>query len=320
MSNIRVGVVRGGPSSEYAISLKTGESVLKNINREKYAPVDILLSTHGEWYMNGVRTDLPSIAHHVDVIWNALHGAFGEDGKVQQLFETFGIPYTGSEVLGSALGMHKVLAKERFREAGLRTPKGIVATGTNDTENVLFELVQNMPLPVIVKPVSGGSSVATKLVRSFDELRDAIVDAGQYGEVLIEEYVEGREATVCVIDGTQAEEYIVLHPVEIIPPGANEFFDYEAKYSGESQEICPGRFTPEEEAELRGLATKAHRAIGAIHYSRTDFILSPKGMYVLEINTLPGLTEGSLLPKALRAGEVTLPEFFDHVIGLALAE
>lgn len=339
MSKIRVGVVRGGPSSEYAISLQTGESVLKNLDAGKYAPVDILLTTHGDWYMKGVRTDLPSIAQHVDVIWNALHGTFGEDGKVQQLFEAFGIPYTGSDVLASALGMHKGLAKERFKEAGLRTPEGIIVSAEDNLEDIFVGLAQKMHPPVIVKPISGGSSVATKLVRSFGDLRGAIAEASRYGDVLIEEYIEGREATVCVVDGSEGDACLVFHPVEIIPPESNAFFDYESKYSGGTKEICPGRFTPEVEVELRNLAIKAHQAIGARHYSRTDFILSPKGIYALEIstspklddksseeiyaleiNTLPGLTEESLLPKALRAGGVELPEFLDHVIGLALAE
>lgn len=319
MSKIRVGVVRGGPSSEYAVSLQTGENVLRHLDAEKYIPVDILLTKRGEWYMKGVRTDLATIAQHVDVVWNALHGTFGEDGKAQQLFEQFGIPYTGSDVLGSALGMHKGLAKERFSEAGLLTPRGMVLSPEGSIEDVLIALVRDQRLPVIVKPLSGGSSVATKLVRNLSDLRGAIEDARQYGDVLIEEYIEGKEATVCVIDGSGEGEQVVLHPIEIVPPSANSFFDYDSKYSGASQEICPGRFTPEEMRVLRESARTAHRAIGARHYSRSDFILSPTGVYILEINTLPGLTAESLLPKALRAGNAEVGEFLDHVIGLALA-
>jgi D-alanine--D-alanine ligase len=320
MSKIRVGVVRGGPSSEYAISLKTGENILRHLDTEKYLPVDILLTKRGEWYAKGLRTDLASIAQHVDVVWNALHGTFGEDGKAQQLFEQFSIPYTGSDVLGSAVGMHKGLAKERFEKAGLLTPRGMVLTPQDPIEDFLVALLREQRLPVIVKPLSGGSSVATKLVRNLSDLRGAIEDAQQYGDVLIEEYIEGREATVCVIDGSGEGEHVVLSPIEIVPPSANPFFDYDSKYSGASQEICPGRFTPEQTEVLRELAEKAHRAIGARHYSRSDFILSPKGVYILEINTLPGLTAESLLPKALRASGAELSEFLDHIIGLTLAE
>jgi D-alanine-D-alanine ligase len=320
MSKIRVGVVRGGPSSEYQISLKTGENVLKNLDAGKYAPIDILLTKRGEWYMKGLRTDLDSIKGNVDVVWNALHGTFGEDGKVQQLFESFGIPYTGSDVLASALGMHKGLAKERFKEAGMLVSEGIVVTNGDSFDDVMFALTENPHLrpPVIVKPISGGSSVATRIVHDISELEGAIREASRYGDILIEEYIEGTEATVFVVDARTRGEHLVFHPIEIVPPVQNDFFDYDAKYSGESQEICPGRFTSDVHKELRELALKAHRAIGARHYSRSDFIVSPKGIVILEINTLPGLSPESLSPKALDAGGVGLPEFFDHVIGLAL--
>ena len=320
MSHIRVGVVRGGPSSEYAVSLKTGESVLRHLDRTKYAPVDILLSPRGEWYMNGVRTDLATIAHHVDVVWNALHGTFGEDGKVQQLFESFDIPYTGSGIIASAVGMHKGLAKERFREAGLLTPGGMVIDVDDVFEEVVVQLARDGRLPVIVKPVSGGSSVATKIARTPEDLLSAMNSASKYGDILVEEYIEGKEATCCVIDTGTNGEHMVLYPIEIVPSASKEFFDYDAKYSGESEEICPGRFTIAAFSELRELAARAHKAVGARHYSRSDFIVTPEGIYILETNTLPGLTEESLLPKALNAGGVSLPEFLDHVLDLTLAE
>lgn len=320
MQKIRVGVVRGGPSSEYAISLQTGDSVLRNLDTEKYFPVDILLTAHGEWYMRGTQIDLEAIVGHVDVIWNALHGTFGEDGKVQQLFESFAIPYTGSDVLASALGMHKGLAKERFRQVGLATPEGIVVTNADNFDDVLSLLAKNPRLrpPVIVKPVAGGSSIATSIARNIPELKEAVIQASRYGDVLIEEYVEGSEATVGVVDGSTPGEYFALFPVEIVPPATNPFYDYDAKYGGRSQAIGPGNFTEVTRDELRKLAVAAHQAIGARHYSRTDFVLSPKGIYTLEINTLPELS--GLFPKALQGSRTEFPEFLDHVIKLALAE
>lgn len=320
MSQIRVGVVRGGISSEYAVSLKTGESVLRNLNRATYAPVDILLTKSGEWYMNGVHTDLPTIAHHIDVAWNALHGTFGEDGKVQQLFESFNIPYTGSGVLASAVGMHKGLAKERFVEAGLLTPKGIVIDAHDNLDEIASQIYHDWRLPLIVKPASGGSSVATQIVRTLNELSRAIDAASKYGDIMIEELIVGREATCSVIDTSVFGEHVVLLPVEIVPPASTDFFDYDAKYSGGSTEICPGRFPFATHQTLRQLASRAHKAIGARHYSRSDFIISQNGIYILETNTLPGLTEQSLLPKALSSGGLEMPEFLDHVIRLALAD
>ncbi len=318
MKKIRVGVIRGGPSDEYDVSLKTGLNVLRSLNTDKYIPVDILLTKQGEWYINGAQTDIASISSQIDVAWNALHGAYGEDGKIQQLFEQFGIPYTGSQSLSSALGMHKGLAKERFVDAGLVVPRGDIIPRNAHHHDSAFAIFRNNAMPRIVKPVSGGSSVATSIVHTLPELIEAVTRASHLGDVLVEEVIVGTEATVCVIDGGEGSHHFVLSPIEIVPPTANDFFDYEAKYSGKSMEICPGRFSLTTLNQLRELALLAHTAIGARHYSRTDFIVSPDGIYVLEINTLPGLTEESLLPKALHASGVTFPDFLDHIITLAL--
>lgn len=319
MQKIRVGVVRGGPGSEYAISLKTGENVLKNLDTGRYAPIDILLTTHGDWYARGVRTDLGTIAEHVDVVWNALHGAYGEDGKVQRLFKSFGILYTGSDVLSSAIGMHKGLAKERFREAGLRTPEGMVVTSTSVLPDIMPVLTKspNLRPPIIVKPVSGGSSVVARIVRNIPELEEAVEFAGRYGDVLLEEYIAGKDAVVCVVDGSARGEHIALFPAEIIPSTTRTFYDSDTKHERESRIICPGNFTSSACDELRSLAVKAHQAIGARHYSQTNFIVSPNGIYVLEINTLPRLSV--LFPGALETGGVKFSEFLDHVIDLALS-
>jgi len=317
MTKLRVGVVRGGPSSEYDVSLRTGESVLRSLSTDRYVATDILLSRNGEWYINGVQTDLGNIAQHVDVIWNALHGAFGEDGKVQRLFDQFGIPYTGSDSLASAVGMHKGLAKDRFRNSDISVPEGEIVDGDEDMHDVALRLFRDTPLPVIVKPVSGGSSLATRVVTDPSELLGALTDAAQYGDVLVEELISGREATVCVIDGKVVGSHYALFPIEIVPPKEKTFFDYDAKYSGESQEICPGRFTLKLHSDLRDLAIKAHQSIGARHYSRTDFMITEKGIYALEINTLPGLTSESLVPKALAASGMSFPTFLDHVIDLS---
>lgn len=319
MTRTRVGVVRGGPSSEYVVSLRTGENVLNHLDREKYSPVDILISPRGDWFMDGVRTDLSNISHHVDVLWNALHGTFGEDGKAQQLFESFQIPYTGSAVLPSAVGMHKDLAKERFREAGLLVADGVVIEQDDVLDEVAAQVYYDRHLPLIVKPVSGGSSVATTVVRTLDELYAALQEASKHGDIMIEDHIVGKEATVCVVEGGEPGTHFVLFPIEIAPPEESDFFDYDSKYSGKAQEICPGRFPLMTHATLRDLAIKAHQSIGARHYSRSDFIIQPDGsIVILEINTLPGLTKESLFPKALEKGGVGLKDFLDHVIGLTM--
>lgn len=321
MSRIRVGVVRGGPSSEYVVSLKTGENILRHLNKSKYAPRDILVTTRGDWYMDGVRTTLANIAEQVDVVWNAMHGTFGEDGKAQQLFESFNIPYTGSGVMPSAVGMNKALAKERFKEAGILTPIGVTIEAGDVFSEIAEQFAHEGQFPLIVKPASGGSSVATAVVENAEELKNALMEASKYGDVLVEEYIVGKEATVCVIDSGNPEEHYVLFPIEIAPP-ENHFFDYETKYGNDTAdaEICPGRFSLATHTALRDAAIAAHRAVGARHYSRSDFIITPKGIHILEINTLPGLTKASLFPKALAKGGIQFPEFLDHIIDLSLRQ
>jgi D-alanine-D-alanine ligase len=313
----RVGVVRGGPSSEYDVSIRSGGTVLKHLPEDKYIGVDLLITKDGLWHKNGVPTTLEDIQHHVDVVWNALHGYYGEDGKLQQELEHFGIPYTGSEVLPSAIAMNKVLAKEHVMPIGVKTPRWIVIGEDESLEEGVFRAFRSVGFPAFVKPASGGSSVATRLVKNYRELEDAVEEASAYGDILVEEYIKGREATVPVIDASTGKDVHVLHPIEIVPTGGHEFFNFDAKYAGGSEEIYPGRFTPEESAELRALAATVHQGLGLRHYSRSDFIVAPRGIYFLEVNTLPGMTDASLLPKAIAGEGITLAEFIDHVLTMA---
>lgn len=325
MSTIRVGVVRGGPSNEYDVSLKTGASILKNLP-ERYAPVDILISKNGEWHAGGLPTRPEKILPHLDVVFNALHGAYGEDGTFQQMLEAYGVPYTGSGSLASAIGMNKSLARGRFVEAGIKIPYGMVLRadeyeeGGGSDGHFAFDLFRRFPQPSVVKPLSSGSSVGVGIAHTHDELSEALAHAFSFGDaVLIEEYIRGREATCGVVDDFRGHDTHALLPIEIIKPEQSRFFDYNAKYGGESQELCPSpNFSQVEKQVIEKLAIQAHRAIGARHYSRSDFIVSPRGVYLLEINTLPGLTSESLLPKALAAGGTQFEQFLEHILTLAL--
>lgn len=317
MQKLRVGVVRGGPSSEYEVSLRSGATILRHLSPEKYEPLDILLTKNGEWIVDGLLTDLPTLAHRVDLIWNSLHGEFGEDGKFQRQLEHFGIPYTGSSSLPSAIAMNKALTKERFRDLGIRTPHGVVIEEEHDVEEAVFQVFKNYAMPVVVKPTSAGSSVGVTIAENYEELLAGVERAREWGAVLIEEMIRGKEATCAAIDA-EDDTVMALHPIEIIPAKGKDFFDYEAKYEGKSREVCPGNFTIGEMDELRSLAARIHRGLGLRHYSRSDFIVSPRGIYALEVNTLPGMTEASLVPLALRTAGVEISEFIDHVIGLAL--
>ena len=320
MSKLRVAVLRGGPSNEYDVSLKTGATVLKHLDRERYQPLDVFIDKNASWHVDGVATNPLDLRHRVDVAWNALHGSYGEDGEVQRFLESIDLPYTGSGVVASAVAMHKAKAKEVFVRHGLSVAPGIEVELSIMNDADVREIVRTLPPPYIVKPVSSGSSVGMSVAHSISELHDALMRANEHSSnVLIESMVRGREATCGIVDGYRGEKYYALMPIEIVPPTDASFFDYSAKYSGTSQEICPGRFSREETNAIQEAARTAHEALGARHYSRSDFIVTPKGKpYILETNTLPGLTEESLVPKALAAAGCSLREFLDHVIKQAV--
>jgi len=328
MEKIRVGVLRGGMSSEYDVSLKTGDSVLRHLPEHKYVPVDMLVTRDGVWHINGLPTDLVKVARRVDVVFNALHGEYGEDGQVQRQFENFGIPFTGSGALSSSIGMNKALSKDIFKKHGLRTAAHLVVSSRRLLEDIqddttlqylIFEILGTIPLPLVVKPVSGGSSVGVFIVKNADALFDAIVALAEKNwDIMFEEFIPGKEATCGVVDNFRGKELYTLLPVEIRPSAHKSFFDYEAKYGGESEEICPGNFSRKESRELQEMAKLAHQALRLRHYSRSDFIIGEDGIYILEVNTLPGLTAESLLPKSLKAVGSTFPEFLDHVVGMAM--
>jgi D-alanine-D-alanine ligase len=319
MEKIKIGVLRGGPSSEYDVSLKTGGSVIKNLPAEKYNIQDIFISKQGIWHLRGIPITPEKVIKQVDVIFNAMHGEYGEDGAVQQLLDTFSVPYTGSNSFASAIGMNKLLTKQGIENYDINTPEYTIIEASDNLEKDIFELFRSFSMPAVVKPVSGGSSVGVTLARSFKDLREGIYKAFEYcPKVLIEEYINGREATCGIVQGFRGEEIYALMPVEIITSNKSSFFDYNAKYSGETQELCPANFDSIIKDEIQRLAKEVHKALGLRHYSRSDFIVSPRGIYFLEVNTLPGLTEGSLLPKALDAGGTQLSEFLDHLVSLAL--
>lgn len=315
-----VGILRGGPSREHEVSLRTGHAIINSLPRERYTVHDIFIDRHGNWHVRGLRTTPGKALSNIDVAIIALHGEYGEDGEVQKLLERFGIPYTGSDSFASFQAMHKVLAKEKARGAGVKVPKYQFIEREEDAPEMVKEIIRTYSQPVIVKPPRWGSSVGVTAPTGYQPVHQAVtglLSQDSHG-ALVEEFVRGREASVGVIERIRGEELYALPPVEIIPPASEPFFTYEAKYSGESQEIAPGRFPKETMRELQELAIRLHRELGLRHYSRSDFIVSPKGMYYLETNTLPGLTAGSIFPKALASVGISFSEFLDHLIGLAL--
>ncbi len=320
MHRIKVAVLRGGPSNEYEVSLKTGKSVLENL-LDKYIPTDVLIDKKGVWHIDGVPTTPAKVFQQNEVIFNAMHGEYGEDGKVQQLFDKFGVKYTGSKALASAIGMNKILAKEIFVKNKIKTPVYKVVKKGVDLSEISKKLFKSFPMPCIIKPHGSGSSVGVAIAKSISELELALENALKFSDnAIVEEFISGKEGTCGVVEDFRGMKLSPLPPVEIVKPVTSGFFDYSAKYSGQSKEICPGNFSEKEKKQMQDMAVKAHVVLGLRHYSRSDFIVNPKrGVYILEVNTLPGLTKESLLPKSLKAVGCTLSQFLDHIIILALS-
>ena len=320
MARIKVGVLRGGPSSEYEVSLKTGEAVLKYLDRKTYEPIDILIDKSGAWHLSGAEAKPHEILKTIDVAFNAMHGEYGEDGKVQQMLETHNIPYTGSGVLSSATAMHKRLARDIFDASGILTAPAVSVSSDDDPSSRAAGAVRKMLFPMVVKPVSRGSSIGVAVVNNIYNLVLAIEKALGYDkEVLIEKYIGGREATCAVLEDFRGEKHYAFPTVEIVPPPYKKIFDYDCKYDGATREICPGRFSEETNAAIKRAAVAAHISIGCRHYSRADFRIDEKGRpYLLEVNTLPGFTSESLYPKAASAVGLEFPQLLEHLITLAI--
>lgn len=312
-----VAVLRGGIGGEHEVSLNSGATVLRNLSN-KNKVIDIFIDRDGTWYVRGVPKSPEQVLASADVVFNALHGHYGEDGTVQRLLERLGVPYTGSSAFSSACAMNKCLTKEMLEKKGMRTPASVTLTVSPDLEEEIVTVFRSFSQPSVVKPASSGSSVGVTLAQGFNEFRDGVKEAFKHSkEVLVEQFIKGREATAGVVDRLRGEECYKLPPVEIVPKADCTFFDYDAKYSGESEERCPGNFSKSETEELQRLARTAHEVLGLRHYSRSDFIVASDGIYFLETNTLPGLTEESLLPKSLAAVGIPMTEFLDHVLDLA---
>jgi len=309
MGKITVALLAGGISSEREVSLHSGEQVYEALDKNKYSIIRY-----------DPKSDLPRLmqeASKIDIALIILHGPYGEDGTVQGLLDLLGIPYQGSGVLGSALAMNKIVTKQLYERAGLPIPPYIVYDGeaTLDAD----ECVARFGLPLVVKPAAGGSSVGMSLVRSADGLQHAVDQARQHDTcILVEAHINGTELTGGVIGNKHLE---ALPLIEIIPDKAHDFFDYEAKYTaGVSQEICPARINAQLTQKAQNYAKIAHRALFCKGYSRTDMILKDDEVYVLETNTIPGMTATSLFPQAAQKAGMSFSQVLDRLIALGLEE
>lgn len=317
MSQYRIAVLRGGPSEEYDVSLRTGAALLDALPKESVVPVDVVITKAGEWLHDGRRQMPERILDTVDGVIVGLHGAYGEDGKVQRLLERHGIPFTGSGSYASAIAMHKGITKDHLRDQDVKlAPHMLVSQSSRGQTYEVAQGIKELFGPeYVIKPVQSGSSHGVMMVQNPMLLPRALEDAlNVYDQVIVEKRIRGKEATCGVIEGFRGEDLYALPPIEIVPAASQEFFDYDAKYNGASQEICPGRFSTAEKDTLMRLSQQIHTTLGLRHYSRSDFILAEDGIYFLEVNTLPGLTEASLIPLSLRAVGSSLEDFAAHLV------
>lgn len=316
-SPIRVAVLRGGPSHEYDVSLHTGSEVLKHLPPQ-YKGIDILIDKDGVWHMNGAPKTPDKIFPHVDIVWNALHGNFGEDGKVHHILEMHGIPHTGSSVLPSAMGMNKALAKNIFAKYGIRTPHSIAVHKDDMSNAKIHEIFSTLPHPAIVKPASGGSSLGVKVVHTIPELVDALEHAFAFGEkVVVEEYIAGREATCGVIAGFRDESLYALPVLEVKKPEGHTHHTFDHKMENTAA-FDHESLTPLENAEAKRVAMLAHKALGLSHYSRADMIVHPRrGVFLLEVNSQPSLKQGGAFTYGLEHVGSSFAQFLEHVLGRA---
>jgi D-alanine-D-alanine ligase len=309
MKKLTIALLSGGNSSEREVSLNSGRQVYEALDKAKYNVLNY-----------DPKSDLKQLVNDADKIDAALiilHGPNGEDGTVQGLLDLLGIPYQGAGVLGSALAMNKWVAKQLFEKAGLPVPPYIALKRGErlDTESI----VQQLDLPLVVKPASAGSSVGMSLVRKAADLPAALTEAFQHGPViLVEKYIRGIEITGGVLGN---DDLAALPLIEIIPDSSHDFFDYEAKYvAGVSQEICPARVEPAVTQKAQHYAVTAHKALHCRGYSRTDMIVDQNEIYVLETNTIPGMTRTSLFPQAAQKAGYSFSQLMDRLIELSLEE
>ena len=309
MKKRTVALLAGGISSEREVSLQSGDQVYEALDKDKYQ-----IRRYDPKIDLGRLVEDASI---IDVALIILHGPYGEDGTVQGLLDLLDIPYQGSGVLGSALAMNKAVTKKLYENAGLPVPPYMIYD-RNDNVNV-DACVKQLGLPLVIKPVSGGSSVGMSIVRSNADLQDSLDKAFVYDSaVMAEAYIAGIELTVGVIGNKKLK---ALPVIEIVPDQSREFFDYEAKYTpGVTQEICPARIDDKLTQQTQSYAKIAHQALYCRGYSRTDMILIDRKIYVLETNTIPGMTATSLLPQAAQADGLSFSQLMDNLIELALEE
>lgn len=313
---IKIAVVCGGPSSEHEISLSTAKMIMGSLDRMKYVPTLVTIKKSGLWEFGSKKTiDIGYAINELkafDFVFIAMHGVFGEDGRIQALLEWIGVPYSGSGVLSSAMAMDKGISNDVYRMIGMNVPRYAVFNKNSQNKGYKFGI------PFVIKPVDGGSSVGVSIVKSKKELQVALRNAFEKNDrVMVQQFIKGREFTCGVLEDNKGAAF-ALPPTEIIPK-SSKFFDYKAKYKvGGSMEITLAHLSKSMTKNMQVMALKVHKALGCRGMSRSDFILKGSTFHILETNTIPGMTKTSLLPQAAKAVGIGFPDMLDLIISAGL--
>lgn len=313
----------GGPSAEREVSLVTGKAVFDNLDRTKYLPALVEMTKESHFLLaqkNGKkrRLDLQNKDRKMfDIIFIALHGTFGEDGGIQGLLESLNIKYTGPGVLASALAMNKVYSAQIYFANGLPYPEFIhfkKEGWKREAGKIISDAVNKIGFPLVVKPVDQGSAVGVSIVKSKEELKKIIDKTiNKFPWLMAQKFIKGREATCGVLE--KDGEIMTLPPTHILPQ-LGQFYDYKSKYkTGGSTHICPADFGANINAQIQKLALLAHKALGCRGISRTDiFVGDDKNLYIIETNTIPGMTPTSLFPEAAAKAGISFRKMLDYII------
>ncbi len=317
MPKLKVAVLMGGPSAEREVSLVTGKAVFENLDRKKYLPTLVEMAKDGSFKFNF----LGSVKTKFDLVFIAMHGSPGEDGGVQGMLETLGVKYTGSGLLASALAMNKVFAAQVYLAHGLPHPDFVHFKKDGwkrNSDKIINDIVSKLGFPIVVKPVDQGSAVGVSKIKSHEDLRKTIDKTIKtFPWLMAQKFIKGQEATCGVLE--KDGQVMALPPTHILP-NLGEFYDYKSKYStGGSTHICPADFGDFVNQQIQNLAIMAHKSLDCRGMSRTDiFVGDDKKLYILETNTIPGMTPTSLFPEAAAKAGISFSRMLDCIIKASL--
>lgn len=324
MSHIKVGVLRGGKSDEYDLSMKMGARIIEMLRKEpwnkEYKVVDILIDKKGVWYIGGFAMLPEQALRQVDVVFNSLHGAYGGDGRIQHILETFHVPFTGSKAFGTIMARDKKATRETLQKTGIKTPyaRDLHLEHGMPVEEVALDLFKKFPMPVVVKPRNANESVGVSLASNFDELVKAIDHARVFSpDIVVEEYITGKEIISGFIEDFRGQHHYPMMPVHIHPQ--KKMLEFADKLSGSYGHNVPARLTDHEKEVIEGIVLKARESLGLRHIGTVDIIISPKrGIYVLDVNTHPHFHAHAPFLKSLESVGSNEEELIGHLIRLAL--